>query len=157
MVIRDLLEAKSVKGVKVIYPDDTIRQAARDLVAHNIGVLIVVNDRGKLAGIISERDVMRAIVEYDGGLVDKRVNDVMTRSVITCARGDGVADVLSLMKQNGIRHIPVLEGDELVGVISIRELIRAYEVLQEEANTDALTGLPNRRQFFRTLENEFDR
>lgn len=157
MDIRDLLAGKSSQEVKVVHPDSTLREAARRMIAHSIGALVVIGDSGKLVGIVSERDLIRAITEYDGGLVDQPISDVMTRSVITCAAHQDAGDVLAVMKSNSIRHMPVLEGDELVGIISIRELTRAYEALQFQANTDALTGLSNRRYFFEMLESELDR
>lgn len=143
--------------MKVIRPNCTLRESALKLISHQIGALVVTDESGQLVGIISERDLIRAITEYDAGLIDKHVSDVMTRSVITRGPHDSIFEVLSTMKANAIRHIPILDDSELVGIVSIRELTRAYEMLQVQANTDALTGLSNRRNFLEMLANEFDR
>ena len=157
MLIQDLLAEKSDTDVKVIGEGNTIGETAERLLARNIGALVVVNEFGRLSGIVSERDLIRAIVDCPNSLVDETIGGVMTRSVITCAPSDDVGDVCRLMQQNAIRHIPVLEAEDLVGIISIRELTRANEGREEEVLTDPLTGLPNRRQFTRTLDSELDR
>ncbi len=157
MDIRSFLAEKKPTDVKVIRRNSSLREAARKMISQHVGALVVTDEGGELVGIISERDLMRAITEYDSTLVDKLVSNVMTRTVITCALHDSIVDVLFQMKSNEIRHIPVLDGAELAGVISIRELTRAYELLQVEANTDALTGLSSRRYFLETLASELDR
>ncbi len=157
MRISDLLGDKGPTDVKTIRPNGALLEAARAMTSHEIGALIVADRSGKLVGIMSERDLVRAIADFGGGLVDRPVGDVMTRSVITCALDDGIVEVLFLMGSRGIRHIPVLEGEELRGVISIRELTQAYKLLQVQANTDALTGLSNRRHFIELLDGELDR
>ncbi len=157
MIISDLLTEKENSVVQVVRPGRTLADAARDLVSRNIGVLVVTDEGGNIVGIISERDLTRAIAEHDGSLVDISVGDVMTRSVVTAEPESSVAEILKLMKSNRIRHVPVLEGGELVGIVSIRELDRAYELLQTQANEGSLTGLSNRRHFLQLLNSEFDR
>jgi diguanylate cyclase (GGDEF)-like protein len=157
MIIRDLLGEKNSSDVKVIRPNSTLRETARKMISHHIGALIVTDQCGKLVGIISERDLIRAITDFDGGVVDRTVNDVMARSVITCAPDDSIVEVLFLMNSNEIRHIPVLEDEELRGIVSIRDLTQTYKLLQLQANTDPLTGLSNRRHFIEGLEHELDR
>ena len=152
-----MLAEKGPAHVNVIRPNSDLREAARKMISLHIGALVVTDEGGKLVGIISERDLVRAITEYDSDLVGKPVSIAMTRTVVTCALHDSIIEALLLMKSNEIRHIPVLEGARLVGIVSIRELTRAYELLQVEANTDALTGLSSRRYFLETLANELDR
>ena len=157
MIISDLLAEKDSAEVKTIRPNSNLLETARTMMFHQIGALVVTDQSGKLIGIVSERDLVRAISEFDGDLVDRSVSDVMTRSVITCALFDGIVEVLFLMSSNEIRHIPVIEGEELRGIVSIRDLTRAYKLLQDQANTDALTGLSNRRHFLERLDGELDR
>ncbi len=157
MIISDLLAEKDSADVKTIRPNSSLLETARTMMFHQIGALVVTDQSGKLIGILSERDLVRAISEFDGDLVDRSVSDVMTRSVITCAHFDGIVEVLFLMSSNEIRHIPVIEGEELRGIVSIRDLTRAYKLLQDQANTDALTGLSNRRHFLERLDGELDR
>ena len=155
--IRDLLAEEDRRELTVIHPDNSLREAARIMNSHKIGSLVVCSKERKIVGIISERDLLRAISEFDEGLFNKWVSDIMTRSVITCSPDENVVEILSLMRKNVIRHIPVLDSGELVGMVSIRELTRAYELLQAEANTDVLTGLFNRRSLLRVLESELGR
>ena len=157
MEIRDLLAEDGRREITVIHPDNSLREAARIMNSHNIGSLVVCSKERKIVGIISERNLLRAISDFDKGLFEKRVSDIMTRSVITCSLDENLAEVLSLMKKNSVRHIPVLKYNELVGIVSIRELTQAYELLQAEANTDALTGLSNRRSLLKALESELGR
>lgn len=157
MKVRDVLSEKMLTDVKVISMNCTLRETADRLVYHQIGTLIVIDENGEPVGIVSERDLIRAITEHDAGLVDKPVSDIMTRSVITCGPHDSFVDVLGIMKSNEIRHIPIIEEGELVNIVSIRDLTLAYEMLQIQANTDVLTGLSNRRYFLDVLANEFDR
>jgi diguanylate cyclase (GGDEF)-like protein len=136
--------------------DASLTVAAELMRAHGIRHLPVLA-HGALVGIVSERDLARAIARFGDGVAARTVGEVMTRSVITCSGGQRVADMLSLMKENHIRHLPVLEGDRLVGMVSTRELTQAYEALQAQANTDALTGLSNRRHFLENLDIEWAR
>ncbi|MGH6643799.1 MAG: diguanylate cyclase, partial [Bradyrhizobium sp.] len=156
MLIRDLLAGRTGTDAKCVQPDSSLREAAGRMTSHNVGALVVTDDGGKLVGIVSERDLARAIAKYDD-VAERTVSDVMTRSVVTCSGGQGVADMLSLMKSHHIRHLPVLEGDRLIGMVSTRELTQAYEALQAQANTDALTGLSNRRHFLENLDVEWAR
>ena len=157
MLIRDLLAGKAAADTKCVPPDGSLREAAGRMASHNVGALVVTDDGGKLVGIVSERDLARAIAKYGNGVAERPVSDVMTRSVITCSGSQCVADMLSLMTANHIRHLPVLEGDRIIGMVSTRELTQAYEALQAQANMDALTGLSNRRHFLENLDVEWAR
>ena len=157
MKVRDVLSERMLTDVKVISMRCTLRETADRLVDHQIGILIVVGENGEPVGIVSERDLIRAITQFDSGFVDKPVGDIMTRSVITCGPHDSIYDVLSTMKANKIRHIPIIDAGELANIVSIRDLTQACEMLQVQANTDVLTGLSNRRFFLDALANELDR
>ena len=128
MIIRELVAEKIGSHVKAIGPDDTLAELARRLVFHKIGALVVTDESNSLVGIVSERDIIRAITEYGSRLIDIPVADVMTRSVVTCTPEESIVEVLDSMRAHGIRHIPVLDGGELVTVVSIRDLTRAYEL-----------------------------
>ncbi len=154
MLIRDLLAFKSRNKIIHITPDRSLRAAAREMVTHNIGALLVTNDMGELVGVISERDLVRALTLFDVGLVEIPVSEVMTRSVITCGLDESASDVLKVMNKHRIRHIPVMGPKGLAGVISLRELDRAYRHLQSQSLTDELTGLSNRRHFLQHLQQE---
>ncbi len=157
MNIRDVLAERDDKSVKSIRPHQTLREAACSMMSHSVGSLAVIDANGKLAGIITERDLLRASTEDGADLGDKTVSAAMTRNVTTCTSHDHVGDILSLMQSGNFRHVPVLDEGELSGIISIRDLTRAYELLTVDANTDSLTGLPNRRCFLDTLGREIRR
>ncbi len=152
-----LLESKVSTKVEGIHPESTLRQAAKVLLDLKLGALVVTDETSALVGIISERDLLPVVASCDPKAADALVSEVMTRSVISCSPEDEVTYLLHLMNENAIRHIPVLEKGKLVGILSIRELTKAYELLQIEANTDPLTQVSNRRPFLKTLETQFDR
>ena len=157
MNIRDVLAERDDKSVKTISPHQTLREAARSMMAHSVGSLAVIDADGKLSGIITERDLLRASAEDGAYLIDKTVAAAMTRKVTTCTPDNQVDEIFSKMKAGRFRHIPVLDEGKLSGIISIRDLTLAYELLMVDANTDSLTGLPNRRAFLDTLGREIRR
>lgn len=157
MNIAQLLMAKKSWDIKRIGPNATLRETAEALLAFGVGALVVTNDANKIVGIVSERDLVQVVANCNPEAASAPVSEVMTRSVISCRVDDEVAFILHQMNEHSIRHMPVLDCGELVGVLSIRELTKAYELLQIEANTDPLTQVSNRRPFLKTLDEEFDR
>ncbi len=131
--MQELLDAKN-PNVVTVRPSTTLVEAAQALTTHRIGALVVTDDAGRLLGIISERDLTKAIVKYLAGLIDRRVADVMTRTVVTCSPNDSVAEVLYLMNANRIRHIPILDREHLVGIVSIRDVTGNWLELLEQEN-----------------------
>nr|WP_280637992.1 diguanylate cyclase [Shimia sp. R9_2] len=150
------MKSKDTNKVEGIRPHSTLRQAARVLIDLKLGALVVTDEANTMVGIVSERDLLPVVASCDPKAAEALVSDVMTRSVISCGPEDEVSYLLHLMNENAIRHIPVLEDEKLVGILSIRELTKAYELLQIEANTDPLTQVSNRRPFLKTLETQFD-
>ncbi len=157
MKIAELLMAKKNWDIKRIGPCSTLRETAATLLELRVGALVVTDNENKMVGIVSERDLVQVVASSDPRAADALVSEVMTISVITCSPDDEVAFILHQMNEHAIRHMPVLEHEELVGVLSIRELTKAYEMLRIEANTDPLTQVSNRRRFLKTLDEEFDR
>ncbi len=157
MKIKQLRADHPTRCVQSIPPDATIAQTAQKLRSLKIGALVVVDYNGRLAGIVSERDLVYLLADFDPAVLGRPISDIMTSKVITCTGEDDVGFVLRLMNTNGIRHIPILEHGHLVDMISIRELTKAYEILQAEANLDPLTELSNRRPFLKTMATEFER
>ncbi|MCP4208285.1 MAG: diguanylate cyclase [Shimia sp.] len=156
MKVSQLLKAKKTNKVEGIRPQSTLRQAANVLIDLKLGALVVTDETNTLVGIISERDLLPVVASCDPKAADELVSDVMTCSVISCSPDDEVTYLLHLMNENAIRHMPVLENGKLIGILSIRELTKAYELLQIEANTDPLTQVSNRRPFLKTLETQFE-
>jgi CBS domain-containing protein len=101
----------------------TVRDAARTMSERNIGAIAVL-DSGKLVGIFSERDVLTRIVAEGRNPDDTRVESVMTKDIIVAAPADDINDALQKMHECNCRHLPVVQGGNLVGMISIRDLLR---------------------------------
>ena len=156
MLIEDLLRDKADRDIQSVSPDTTLAETAQMLVAHKIGALLVLGTTGEVCGIVSERDLIQIVAQFDPDAVRRPVSDIMTTEVVTCTAEDEVGYVLRLMNLHGIRHMPVLDRGSLVNILSIRELTKAYEVLQTEANTDPLTEVSNRRPFLKTMKYQFD-
>ena len=103
-------------------PKDSVFTALQALSDHNVGALMVLED-GKLAGVFSERDYTRKIALAGKASKETRVQDIMTANVITVAPQVRTRDCLALMSQKNIRHLPVVDGDKVLGMISIRDLM----------------------------------
>jgi CBS domain-containing protein len=133
MIVSELLEGRDT-GAICIRADRALVEAAQLLVSHRIGALVVTDDAEKIVGIISERDLTRAIVSHGSGLFDKAVREIMTETVITCEQDESIAEILYLMNQHEFRHMPVVDADEIVGVISIRDINDKWLDLLEGEN-----------------------
>jgi len=131
MRIADVLRDKGT-AVATVGPSTTVAELIGTLAAHNIGAMPVV-DGGRLVGIVSERDIVRRLHDGGSGLLDGRVADIMTTGVTTCAPGDLVADLAGVMTAGRFRHLPVVEDGELVGIVSIGDLVKArIDLLESE-------------------------
>jgi CBS domain-containing protein len=138
MTVRQILGAKTGRLVTTL-PDVTIAEVAQSLREHGIGAIPVVDDGGSLVGIISERDIVRALPQRGIGLGDLTVDALMTRSVQTCAPEETVDAVMERMSTGRFRHLPVVEDGVLVGIISIGDAVKSrLEELQAER--DALSN-----------------
>ncbi|MBN1672330.1 MAG: CBS domain-containing protein [Kiritimatiellae bacterium] len=130
MKIRHVLEVKGGFDVFTIPPETTLREAVRIACEKNIGALVVADADGKLKGILSERDVMRQC--NAGTDFDKTpVSAVMATNLITSTLDDDIHLAMDMMNQKKIRHLPVLEGDKIRGIITIRDLILAIRKADE--------------------------
>ncbi len=135
MKISTVLATKGA-AVFTVRADATLNRAVTLLVEHNIGALVVMNEQAKLTGIISERDVVRALARGENALV-QRVGDVMTAAVIVASPQDDLRSVMNTMTQKRIRHLPVLEQGQLVGIVSIGDMVKA-QLDEYEGTIDTL-------------------
>jgi len=103
-------------------PDDTVFQALQLLAEYEVGALMVM-DQGKLVGVFSERDYTRKIALQGRNSKETRVKDIMTREVMTVAPGTGTRKCMELMSEKKIRHLPVIDGHTVLGMISIRDIM----------------------------------
>lgn len=112
-------------GVVTIHPEQTIREAAGLMFQYNIGAVVVVNAEGKIAGILSERDIVRKAVNHNR-VFDMAVQDVMTADVITAVPQDDLMSVAHTMTEHRFRHMPIVdEQHNLIGIISIGDVLKA--------------------------------
>ncbi|HSE71924.1 MAG TPA: CBS domain-containing protein [Nocardioidaceae bacterium] len=124
MRIRQVLAAKPSQEVVTVQPDATVRDLLRLLAEHNVGALIVSRDGASVDGIVSERDIVRRLHVDDEGVLGAAVSSIMTTEVRTCEPGQAVNDLMQVMTEHRIRHLPVVEGDRLVGIISIGDVVK---------------------------------
>jgi CBS domain-containing protein len=125
-----------VKGRAVItaVPHEHVQDTAQKLAKNRIGALIVVDDKGGIVGIVSERDIVRALAEQGASAMKQPVSAIMSKAVKTCKPGDSETDLMTLMTTNRIRHLPVVEGGKLAGMISIGDIVKfRIEAIEREA------------------------
>lgn len=130
-------EIIKTKGGKVVTtgPETPIAEVAKVLDRENIGAVLVKADDGRLVGIISERDIVRGLPRHGAGLLDMRVSDLMTRTLITCSPEDRIEDLMHQMTNRRIRHLPVVRDDSLLGIISIGDVVKnRLEELESETH-----------------------
>jgi len=120
--LRQVLASKP-PGVHAVKSRDSVLEALQVMADKGVG-FVVVADAGKLVGVLSERDYARKVALAGRASKDTAVQDIMTREVVTVTAAHTVPQCLALMDQNRIRHLPVLEGDRVIGVLSIRDLVR---------------------------------
>jgi CBS domain-containing protein len=125
MLVSQILTSKSDDGVVTVPLGTTVGRAAEILSTRRIGAVVVSADGKRLGGIVSERDIVRELGRRGTVCLTDTVDNIMTARVITCARGDKADEVLQKMTDGRFRHIPVLEGDEMVGLISIGDVVKA--------------------------------
>jgi CBS domain-containing protein len=123
MRVKTILSSKGDHVTKVA-SSDTIRTTLLRLKTHNIGALVVSDDGVTVAGIISERDLVRAMVEHGPRLLEMTVAELMTRDVRTCGPEEDIEDVMDSMTHGRFRHMPVLVDGRLAGLISIGDLVK---------------------------------
>ena len=133
----DLLATKG-HHVSAVQPSDTVLQAANLMNDRNIGGVVVL-DGDRLAGIFTERDVLRRVVAQTLDPAETPVAEVMTTPVITCRPDLTLEDCAAIMTTRNVRHLPVQDGGELVGVVTIRDLL-AYKVSEQQATLNQMTN-----------------
>lgn len=125
MNISDILRWKATTGTVEVFtatPTDTVRDLTRSLADHNVGALVVLEDDA-VVGVISERDIVRRLGQDGAEVLERPVRDLMTTTVVSCAIGDSIDAVAETMTERRIRHMPVLDGSELVGIVSIGDVV----------------------------------
>jgi CBS domain-containing protein len=125
MNVATILKLKG-RSVATAKPDNTLLEIASKLSAKRIGAIVVVGDNGHVDGIVSERDVIRAIAEGGAAALQRPVHEVMTANVVSCSESSALDELMELMTQGRFRHLPVMEDGSLVGIISIGDVVKNH-------------------------------
>lgn len=136
MQVKDILAAKGGEVIG-IEATATLQAAAKLLAARRIGAVIIRGAGGRLAGILSERDIVRALAAQGAGALDLPVGQTMTRDVITCSENDSCAEIMERMTASKFRHLPVLRDNALVGLVSIGDVVK-QRVEEIESESEAM-------------------
>jgi CBS domain-containing protein len=114
------------KGSSVITapPSTSVTEFIRLLAEHRIGAVVVVSD-GRMVGIVSERDVVRRLAAAGAAALDQQISELMTSELVTCTPEDSLDDIALLLTERRIRHLPVMAGDELAGIVTIGDVVAA--------------------------------
>lgn len=136
MLVDSILQAKG--GTVYTLPEsDTLADAVSILNAHNIGAVVVADGSGTIVGILSERDIVRRLGQDGTDALTLAIGQCMTRGVLTCSRDTNIADVMERMTHRRIRHMPVVESGELVGIVSIGDVVK-FKIEEAEHEAEAL-------------------
>ncbi|RKT34532.1 CBS domain protein [Roseovarius halotolerans] len=140
MLVQQILKSKGDDGVLTIKPGTLVSEAAQILAERRIGGLVVSRDGEHAEGILSERDIVRALAVRGATCLTEKVDEMMTRNPVCCSRQDSSDAVLSRMTDGRFRHMPVVEDGKLVGIVTIGDVVKAR--LQElSMEKDALEGM----------------
>ena len=133
MTVRAILDTKG-HNIQSVEPQAKLSAAIKILGERKIGAVLVIN-AGRIEGILSERDIVRVLGDRGAAVLEEPVSVVMTRKVVSCKESDTVAAIMEMMTVGKFRHLPVLEGERVVGLISIGDIVkwrvREYEMEQE--------------------------
>lgn len=124
MKVKDVLTAKPA-GVISIAPESSLLEASKLLTEHNIGVLVVVDAETHPIGILSERDIIRAAAQHGTQAFEHTVSSTMTAKIITATQNDNLASLSNTMTTKRIRHVPIVDDQTLVGIVSIGDIVKA--------------------------------
>ena len=134
MAVAHILRQKGT-SVFTVEPGDSVQTIVDMLARHRIGAVVVVDPAGGIAGIVSERDVVRAMVGDAAGVVSKTAKDIMTAKVRTCSPSDSEAELRQMMTESRIRHLPVVANGRVTGMISIGDVVKLrIESMEAEAD-----------------------
>ncbi len=139
MLVSQILKSKA-GGVVTIAPTATLRAVVDLLATRRIGAVVVSTDGARVNGIVSERDIVRELGRSGPACLDAGVESIMTRAIYGCSPSDTADSVLATMTQRRFRHMPVMEGDVMVGFISIGDVV-AGRLAELQMEKDALTGM----------------
>ncbi len=145
MKIRDYLKIKGRQAI-TIGPNETVKAAIKKLVDNKIGAMPVCNSEGELVGIISERDLLEECLTRSNAISSTRIQEVMTKYVAVATPDETLDYATSVMKQKGVRHLPVVVNSKVEGMISMRDIVNArLQEIEAEIRYDGLLHHHTRR------------
>ncbi|OGO25324.1 MAG: hypothetical protein A2144_09820 [Chloroflexi bacterium RBG_16_50_9] len=153
MKIKDLLNMKDFKyrAVVTVGPDEAVPAAIKKMIEHDRGSLPVCNGKGELVGIITERDIVRKCFMLSTHLADIKVQDIMTKQVAFILPEDDLDYAIDIMKQKRIRHLPIVDGKKVAGMISMRDLL-GFQYEETKAKIRYASLVPRRTHLGGTTE-----
>lgn len=140
MLVQQILKEKSDDGVVTVTPGSSVGDAAKMLSTRKIGAVVVSQDGKQMAGILSERDIVRAIGAHGPGCLTDQVDSLMTSKIVSATRDETVDSVLAKMTEGRFRHMPVMEGSQMIGLISIGDVVKA-QLAELAMEKEALEGM----------------
>lgn len=136
MFVADILRSKG-SNVCSVTSEQQVSEALSIMTQHRIGAVLVLDPGGGIAGILSERDLVRAMAKNGRAVFDKRVGELMTSPVVTCSPKDPVGAIEGMMTSQRFRHVPVVDDGKLIGIVSIGDVVKT-RIEEAEAEVDAL-------------------
>jgi len=122
MSVEAILKNKG-SNVFTIRQEHSLAETATLLSTKKVGVAVVTDAKGKIVGVVSERDIVKALAQYGKGALEMPVRNIMSSPALTCTIADNAKHVLEIMTDRRVRHLPVVDGDELIGIVSIGDAV----------------------------------
>jgi CBS domain-containing protein len=136
MNVKTILAAKG-HDVVLVQPQMTLSEAAQVMTENRVGAVVILGSEHRIVGILSERDIVRALARRGAKALDEEVSQVMTREVMTCTEDETTARVMSRMTAGRFRHLPVMKANRLIGIVSIGDVVK-NRVEEIENESEAL-------------------
>jgi len=136
MYVKNVLQYKGHDIISAS-PDNSLLEVAKTLRENKIGAVLVCKTAGQMCGVLSERDIIIAVAKHGGDILSGKVSDFMTEGVYTCSPDDDMKQVMERMTQKRIRHLPVVEDGNVIGLISIGDVVK-HRMAETEAESEAL-------------------
>jgi CBS domain-containing protein len=123
MTVAAILKLKGAR-VETVRPNATVQQVCDQLSSKHIGAAVVLGAAGEVVGVVSERDIVHAVAKHGPGALSRSIDEIMTRDVVTCKMTDTSESLMEVMTVGRFRHVPVVEGGKLIGIVSIGDVVK---------------------------------
>lgn len=140
MLVHQILKGKAAQGIITVASTITVDEAARILSEKRIGTVLVSDDGKTADGILSERDIVVNLARAGSNCLDSKVGDYMTRKLVTCTMQTSAQELLQKMTKGRFRHVPVMDGDTVIGLVSLGDVVKA-QLSELEMEKEALEGM----------------